>query len=272
MRTVCLVALCTGVLVGCNSSTPTAPTPPTPPVVVSPLPPVSAIVAMSVLGNQWIATTSAPVQMIARVYTRISSGDAPGEYVDDTEHVEWSVDSPTVAQVDRHGRVTPIASGTVRVTARLGDRSGINTIRVLPDYAGTWSGEYRISACTGAQDFRTCGRLMVNIIDGQPARYPFTLVLSQDRDQVSGTLTDSNGQRGYPVSGFVRLSGALVLEATVLQEGLESLRIINFVTTANAPSTQLSGGFTRIAPSRGLGDLLFTMRTEHEFIAASRSS
>ena len=70
MRSVCLAVLCASVLAGCNSSTPTAPTPPTQPVVTSPLPPVSTVVSISLLGDQWIPTNvAAPVQMTARHIT-----------------------------------------------------------------------------------------------------------------------------------------------------------------------------------------------------------
>jgi hypothetical protein len=64
---------------------PTAPTPPPAPPV-SPLPPQSAILSISVLGDMWIPTTSAPVQMTARVVT----SRTPFEWVDGTGHVAWS--------------------------------------------------------------------------------------------------------------------------------------------------------------------------------------
>jgi hypothetical protein len=243
--------------------------------VVSPLPPPASVAGVSIMGSQWIATTASPVQMTARVFTRLAGSEGPGEYVDDTSNVAWSADPVTVAQIDRNGRVTPISSGTARITMTYADRSTFLTIRVLPDYAGTWTGQFRITACSGAPDFRTCPRLMMNEGSPGPTMYSLRLVLTQDRDQVSGTLTQgtqASATTDTPVQGYVRQSGALVLEATVPQQGLEPMRITNWVSTVNAGATQLSGGYTTITPGRlsvGL-DNYFTIRTEREFNGASR--
>lgn len=223
---------------------------------------------MSVLGNQWIATNSGPVQMTARVFTRLASSDGPGEFVDTTEHVTWSVDPAGVVAVDRQGRVTPVANGTARVIATLGERSASNSVRVLPDFSGTWSGDYIITGCSGAADPRTCGRIMFG--GSERTRYAFTVVLSQDRDQVTGTLTDSAVP--FPLAGFVRLNGALVVEATVPVTGLDPRRIVNWSSTVNASATQMSGAFTRFTGSTagGVGPSI-SMRTEHEFTNLSRA-
>lgn len=50
----------------CGSGTPTAPSPP-PPVVVSPLPPASAIVQINVIGDRFLLTPRPATQMIARI-------------------------------------------------------------------------------------------------------------------------------------------------------------------------------------------------------------
>ena len=253
-------------LSACHSSSPTAPTPPPAPPV-SPLPPADRIVAMSVLGNQWIATNSAPLQMTARVFTRLGFGDSPGEYVDTTEHVTWSVDPAGVVAVDRLGRVTPVANGTARVVATLGERSASISVRVLPDYSGTWSGEYIITGCSGAVDFRTCPRLMFGETNTRQ-RYPFRLSLAQERDLVSGELVRHSaavGDRITPVVGLVRLGGSLVIEATVPQPGLEPFRLTNSSISFNGAYSHINGSFTLIAPYRSFGDTLLTMRTEHEF-------
>lgn len=254
---------------GACSSTPTAPTPP-PASPVSPLPPADRIVAMSVLGNQWIATNGGAVQMTARVFTRLASSEGPGEFVDTTEHVTWSVEPAGVVAVDRQGRVTPVANGTARVIATLRERSASNSVRVLPDYSGTWSGDYIITGCSGAADPRTCGRIMFSVSDGSRTRHSFNLVLSQDRDQVTGTLTDS--ALPFPLAGFVRLSGALVVEATVPVTGFEPRRIVNWTSTVNASATQMSGAFTRFIASTAAGvSSASNMRTEHEFTNISRA-
>lgn len=269
MRTVCLVVLCTSVLVGCNSSSPTSPTPPGPPVVSPPLPPVTSVVGISLLGDQWIATnTGAPIQMTARLVTRTE----PFEYTAATDGVTWSVEPAGVALIDQHGRVSPVSIGTATVTARYGERTGTNPIRVLPDYSGSWSGQFRITGCTGGHDFRECPRMMAGAGAGSGTGiaaspfYPFTVTLSQFRDQVTGTVSEprASGDLVYPVSGLVRVNGQLVIEATFAKAG-EPLRVFNWASTTNAGVTTMSGAFTKIEPYRtGFGEP-YTIRTEHEF-------
>ena len=260
-------------LSACNSSSPTAPTPPPAPPV-SPLPPTSAILSISVTGNQWIATNAAPVQMNARVITSTQ----PLEYVDGTVHVEWSVDPPGFATIDRLGRVTPVAIGSFTVVARVGDKSGTNPVRVLPDYSGDWTGEFVVTGCTGGFDFRECGRIMFPLLGEGPgvrARYPFTVTLSQDRDQVTGTLREPfNNRRNdivAPVAGFVRLTGALVLEATVPHPNHEPFRVINWSSTVNAGATTMSGAFTQYEPRRTAFGDPYVVRTEQEFASISKN-
>ena len=72
MRTVCLVVLCTSVLVGCNSASPTSPTPPGPPVVSPPLPPANTVLGISLLGVfNWSSTTNAGVTTMSGAFTKI---------------------------------------------------------------------------------------------------------------------------------------------------------------------------------------------------------
>jgi hypothetical protein len=239
-------------------------------VVGSPLPSPSSIVRISVSGGSWVVQGGNPLQMTARVYTGVS----PDEFVDDTEHVAWTVEPSGILTVDRQGRVTGVGSGTARVIAAVGDKSGSFTVRSVPDYTGNWSGNYFITGCSGAQDFRTCSRLMIDQSTGLKNLYPFSLTLSQLQDQVTGTLreTTPNFNRETPVSGFVREAGALVLEANVPQTGLEPFRITNWSMTINAAATQISGAFTRIAPSfSSVGAGTFTLRTEHEFSSVTRT-
>lgn len=225
---------------------------------------------MSVLGNQWIATNSGPVQLTARVFTRLGSSEGPGEFVDTTEQVTWSVDSAGVVAVDRQGRVTPVANGTARVIATLGERSASISVRVLPDYSGRWSGAYILTACSGSADPRTCGRLMFSVSDGSRTQHPFTIELSQERDQVSGTVADASTT--FPVSGFVRLSGTLVVEGTLPPNGLEPERIFNWSSSVNASGTQMTGAYTRLLTSRVIGSgPPSMMRTEHEFASVVRA-
>ncbi len=159
MRTTCAALLCAVSLASCNRATPTAPSPVAPaPPPVSQLPPTESILSISLIGDQWVFANAAPVQMAARLVTSTT----PFEYVIDNERVTWTVEPAGIATIDRQGRVTPVANGTATVRATLGEKVGTNPIRVLPDFSGSWSGEYVVTGCTGGADFRSCPRIMFN--------------------------------------------------------------------------------------------------------------
>jgi len=222
----------------------------------------------------WIATNAAPVQQTARLVTSTQ----PFEYTAATDGVQWSIDPAGIASIDQHGRVTPVAVGAAAVTARYGDKTGINNIRVLPDYSGTWSGQFRITGCTGGFDFRECGRMMVGAGAGSGTGisdnpfYPFTVTLSQFSDQVTGTVREprASGDLTYPVTGIVRVNGQLVIEATTQKDG-QPLRVFNWSSTTNNGVSTMSGAFTKIEPYRGPFGEPYTIRTEHEFVNMSHS-
>jgi len=227
-------------------------------------------VGIALLGDQWIPINSAaPIEMTARLITSTT----PFEYTLATDGVTWSIEPAGVALIDQHGRVSPVSNGTATVTARYGDKSGINPIRVLPDYSGNWSGQFQITGCAGGHDFRECGRMMAGAGAGPGTGtaaspvYPFTVNLSQFRDQVTGTMREprASGDFVYPVAGIVRVAGQLVIEATVPRANNEPLRVFNWSSTANAGVTTMVGAFTKIEPYFTGFDQPYTIRTENEF-------
>jgi hypothetical protein len=242
--------------------------------VTTPLPPAGVVVGISLLGDQWISTNSAsPIQMTARLIT----SNSPFEYTLATAGVAWSIEPAGVALIDQHGRVSPLSIGTATVTAKYGDKTGLNPIRVLPNYSGNWSGQFQITGCTGGHDFRECGRMIAGAGAGSGTGiapspfYPFALTLSQVRDQVTGTVRElrASGDLVYPVAGIVRLAGQLVIEATVPRTNNEPLRVFNWSSTTNAGVTTMSGAFTKVEPYRTGFDEPYTIRTEHEFTGLS---
>ena len=103
--------------------------------------------------------------------------------------------------------------------------------------------------------------------------YPFSLALTQFRDQVTGTVREprTSGDLVSPVTGIVRLGGQLVIEANVPRANNEPLRIFNWASTANVGVTIMSGAFTKIEPYRTSFDEPYTIRTEHEFSGMTRT-
>ena len=273
MRSVCALLLCAISLAGCGSrDTPTSPTPPGPPVVSSPLPRADQIVGIGIIGGSWIVVGGAPLQMTARISWR-PTPEAATQFIDDIEHVTWTVDTPAVLSIDRQGRVTGLSSGAARIVATVGDHSGTSpVVRAVPEYSGTWSGNYVLSACSGAPDPRQCPRMIISESDGSRILYPFTLTVSQLQDQVTGTLRETSFafSRETPLRGFVRLSGELVLEGFVQLPEHETFTITNWSANIDAANKALSGAFTRIAPTHTTFSN-YTLRTEHEFSGATRT-
>ena len=112
----------------------------------------------------------------------------------------------------------------------------------------------------------------------RPNRYQFSLELTQFRDQISGTLHEvrspgAGGDVVVPVTGFVRLNGTLVLEATVPQPNHEPFRLINWSSVANGAVTAMSGAFTQYEPRARLTTppYRYVIRTENEFVNLSRA-
>jgi hypothetical protein len=273
MRSIIFLALvCTASACG-GKDTPTAPTPtsPTPPpVTASPLPPSEQILGFSIYGDQWVYLGGQGQQYTVRI--DLKSGGTP---IYDTDNVTWSVEPASIATIDAHGKLTPIASGDATVRARAGNTAGDSRIRVLPDYAGEWSGEFVITGCSGGHDFRECGRLQHGLVGtGGLARYPFVASLSKFRGDVTGSIHEPrpNGDLSYPVSGFVRVSGELVLEATApLPNQQEPLRVFNWSSVLAGGVGAMSGAFTKVEPHRtNFGDP-YTIRSEHEFSGLSRA-
>ena len=117
----------------------------------------------------------------------------------------WRSESPAVATVDSNGRVTGAGSGETAISAELnGLRAAPRGIRVLPDYHGRWSGDWRVNGCTPDGDWarsEICRDVPVG------ALLPFALSLTQNRDTAAGnvTLDDVAG----PVQGSIQVGGQL---------------------------------------------------------------
>jgi hypothetical protein len=249
-----------------------SPTPAPPLVTASPLPPAEQILSFTIYGDEWVYLGGPGQQYTVRI--DLSSGEQP---IYDTDHVTWRVEPASVATIDAHGKLTPIAVGQATVTASTTGRSGQSRIRVLPDYAGEWNGAFEITGCSGGHDFRECGRLEFGLVGNGPgvrARYPFTVSLTKFRGDITGTIRESrpSGDLTYPVTGFVRLSGELVLEATAtLPNKAEPLRIFNWSSALAGGVGAMSGAFTKVEPYRTTFGNPYTIRTEHEFTGLSRS-
>lgn len=100
---------------------------------------------------------------------------------------DWRSSDPGVATVDGHGWVTMVGVGTASIVLTYLEVTGSKNIKVKgagPDFRGTWTGTYSIEACASSGDFLAAGFCAAHAGSG----HPIELTLSQDQDEVSGTI------------------------------------------------------------------------------------
>lgn len=138
---------------------------------------------------------------------RLTTGTTP-----QVVEAEWSSSDGRVVAVDRIGRITALAPGTTTIRAIHQSDSATLAVRALPDFAGTWSGPRRVSACVHPRP------------DVCAASYPLnrivttTLTLTQARDRATGTLLLSPplASPSAAVTGTIDAAGRLTLDGTII--------------------------------------------------------
>ena len=132
-----LLALCAGT-VACSDD-PTPPTGPSPPGTLAITP-------------QSDFLTTGTATMLQATLTETGGTTR-------TVTAEWSTDDGRVAGIDRSGRLSALASGTTTIRAVFEQRTATLTVRVAPDYAGTWSGRARVVCVQSSHAERLPGGL-----------------------------------------------------------------------------------------------------------------
>jgi Bacterial Ig-like domain (group 2) len=66
----------------------------------------------------------------------------------------WASTDQRIATVDTAGSVRGLASGTTEITYTAGGATGRASVRVVPEYAGIWRGDYSITSCSDNGAFR----------------------------------------------------------------------------------------------------------------------
>ena len=155
----------------------------------------------------------------------------------------WSSDAPGVVAVSGDGRVSGISLGKSTIHAKFEALSADQPMRAVPDYGGTWSGDYLVVACTQVSgNVAICRTGIV---------FPIRVVVTQDGASVSGTLelysTDGLLVESGPVMGSIDEAGALVLAGTTTSVEAEQpgqTQISGWSTTLVSEGAQMTGRFT----------------------------
>jgi hypothetical protein len=146
----------------------------------------------------------------------------------------WASDATSVAAVDTSGTVTGVAAGLATISASYQGASVTRTIRVIPDYAGHWVGNWVVSSCT----VQTLPASWCDPI--RNGTFPATLDIRQSKDVVSADWTFQEASGTHP--GTIAPDGTLTLTGSTLQDGVTvEITTWQTVTTDNRTMT---GNFT----------------------------
>lgn len=123
----------------------------------------------------------------------------------------WTSDAPAVVGVDGRGQVIGLANGEATISIDYQGVRGSKHIRVLPNYGGSWIGNYTVVSCTNTEGFadqNVCGNFNV----GQTFQY--RLQFTQTADVVSG-LTAIGLIGSTTTSSTVNADGSLTFTPQV---------------------------------------------------------
>ncbi|MFI5077994.1 MAG: Ig-like domain-containing protein [Vicinamibacteria bacterium] len=139
---------------------------------------------------------------------RLTEGTSPPRIV----AADWSSADGRVVAVDRSGRVSALAPGATTIRATFGADSASLAMRAAPDFAGTWTGNRRVVSCVHPRPDFCAADYPLNRIAAT------TMVLTQARDRVSGTLSLSPplASSSSAVSGAIAELGSLTLDGTII--------------------------------------------------------
>ena len=166
----------------------------------------------------------------------------------------WGSDTPSVATIDSTGRAMGVAPGLATIYADYQAMRATRLLRVVPDYQGTWQGDWSVTGCGDEGDWTGVCQLAPN-----GTVWALTLGITQTRDSVTGT-TDFYGDDLVnlpgPVSGTIGQSGHLVVSGTytnTIKGNLVESTVSNWetITTDNERMTGRFRETTRVAGLRG---------------------
>jgi hypothetical protein len=139
---------------------------------------------------------------------RLTEGTSPARVVP----ADWSSADGRVISVDRSGRITALAPGSTTIKAIFATDSASLAMRAIPDFAGTWTGARRVTACLHPRPDVCAASYPTNRVVST------TLVLTQARDRATGTLSLSPplASPSAAVSGTITELGRLTLDGTII--------------------------------------------------------
>ncbi len=156
--------------------------------------------------------------------------------------VSWGVDAPEIAAIDpATGRLVGISSGRATVWADVRGMRGTKLFRVLPNYAGVWTGTYAVTACHESGDFQTL-RFCSSFPAGTTLGMAMTLV--QAGDGVTLSTFTLGGIEGEGGAGTVDLDGMLPI-AGARTDGSIAVELQNLRLQSTRPGA-ITGSYEQV--------------------------
>lgn len=203
---------------------------------------------------------------------KVSQGEtftATATYSDGTTQsatAAWASDNTAVLTIDANGRAQAIIPGLATITATYQTAPAKTLlIQVVPDYQGTWDGDYAVNTCEATGTFKDAEICIGS--DGFPVGTlaPVTLTITQAGKQLTGTM--SLGGISGPLTGSIEAGGTAIGTAslTVTAEGITLTSAVNPLrlrpegermtgnfraetTAAGVPGSWVLGGDLRSVP------------------------
>jgi hypothetical protein len=139
---------------------------------------------------------------------RLTTGTAPPRVV----QADWSSTDGRVVSVERTGRINALGPGRTTIRAAFEQQTASLDVRVTPDFNGTWTGTRRVRACNHPRPDFCAANYLPN------TQVPTTLVLTQSRDRVTGTLSFAPPLSSpySAVAGSISEVGILAVDGTIV--------------------------------------------------------
>ncbi len=163
-----------------------------------------------------------------------------------TETATWTSDNSSVATIDGTGKAHGVGSGEASLVGSTSHGTGVLKIRVVPNYQGTWTGDYTIRGCsaTGAYDPREWCAGNDGFTTG--AILPIVMAFTQSADKVTGTLKLGSVTTNVDATTSIGIDGGLHLTSQGTftgDDGSSNTITVNPASfRANGPS--MVGSFT----------------------------
>jgi hypothetical protein len=168
-------------------------------------------------------------------------------YSDGTEATvtaTWQSDNQNVATIDGTGKAVGLNSGEATLIARADGLTGTLKIRVVPDYQGTWDGQYLIRSCRASGSFDPKDWCSA---DGFKAgqRLPIVFAMLQERERLSGSILIGSLEHLLDSSSAIRIDGGAALSGKGSYEA-EDLTVNTNInpSSVRAQGPTLTGTFT----------------------------